>query len=161
MARWLGDRRQRCIENSATLGREGRSWDGSAERSYFPEALYINRNHYGQGRHREHHIPLADSITTWRMSMMASTTRGALGSGTSSIKVFQDFSWTWICGDTDAGRRVSIPVAVYNYSGAAGDVNLQLQADDCFSLVDDVTRKRHVESRAPGESRLKPECAVS
>ena len=27
-------------------------------------------------------IPMADSITTWRMAMMASTTHGALGSGT-------------------------------------------------------------------------------
>ena len=65
-------------------------------------------------------IPLADSITTWRMAMMASTTRGALGSGTSSIKVFQDFFVDLDLPVTlTQGDRVSIPVAVYNYSGGA------------------------------------------
>src|SRR5260370_3191442 len=87
-------------------------------------------------------MPLADSITTWRMAMMASTPRGALGSGTSSMKVFQDF---FVDLDLPVrltqGDRVSIPVAVYNYSAERGDVSLQLQADDWFSLVDDVAAK--------------------
>jgi hypothetical protein len=59
-------------------------------RSYFPEALYINpeiiTDHDGRASIS---IPLADSITTWRMAMLASTTHGALGSGTSSLKVFR------------------------------------------------------------------------
>ena len=61
-------------------------------RSYFPEALYINPEIItDQNGLASISIPLADSITTWRMAMMASTVHGALGSGTSSIKVFQDF----------------------------------------------------------------------
>ena len=65
-------------------------------------------------------IPLADSITTWRMAMMASTTHGALGSGTSSLKVFQDFFVDLDLPVTlTQGDRVSIPVAVYNYSRRA------------------------------------------
>ena len=79
---------------------------------------------------------MADSITTWRMAMMASTTHGALGSGTSSLKVFQDFFVDLDLPVTlTQGDRVSIPVAAYNYSGARGDVSLQLQQDDWFSLV--------------------------
>src|SRR6202021_1548882 len=39
------------------------------------------------------------------------------------------------------GDRVSIPVAAYNYTGARGEVSLQLQPDDWFSLVDDVPEK--------------------
>ena len=74
-------------------------------------------------------IPMADSITTWRMAMLASTTHGALGSGTSSLKVFQDFFVDLDLPVTlTQGDRVSIPVAVYNYSGARGDVSLKLQA---------------------------------
>ena len=73
-------------------------------------------------------IPIADSITTWRMAMLASTTHGALGSATSSLKVFQDFFVDLDLPVTlTQGDRVSIPVAVYNYSGARGDVSLKLQ----------------------------------
>jgi len=131
--------------NSATLVKE-KSESGSAAprvRSYFPEALYINPEIItDKDGVANITIPLADSITTWRMAMMASTAHGALGSGTSSIKVFQDFFVDLDLPVTlTQGDRVTIPVAVYNYSGAAGDVNLQLQADDWFSLVDDVAEK--------------------
>jgi uncharacterized protein YfaS (alpha-2-macroglobulin family) len=99
-------------------------------------------------------IPLADSITTWRMAMMASTPRGVLGSGTSSLKDFQDFFVDLDLPVTlNQGDRVSIPVAVYNYSGAPGDVNLQLKDDDWFSLVNDVAEKNlTVESARVGGS---------
>jgi uncharacterized protein YfaS (alpha-2-macroglobulin family) len=35
------------------------------------------------------------------------------------------------------GDRVSIPVAVYNYSGSRGDVSLNLTQEDWFNMVDD------------------------
>jgi len=112
-------------------------------RSYFPEALYINPEIItDQTGSATISIPLADSITTWRMAMMASTPHGALGSGTSSLKVFQDFFVDLDLPVTlTQGDRVSLPVAVYNYSGAAGDVSLQLQPADWFRLVDDVPAK--------------------
>jgi uncharacterized protein YfaS (alpha-2-macroglobulin family) len=108
-------------------------------RSYFPEALYINPEIItDQNGSATITIPLADSITTWRMAMLASTTHGALGSATSSLKVFQDFFVDLDLPVTlTQGDRVSIPLAVYNYSGARGDVSLNLQKDDWFSLVDD------------------------
>jgi len=112
-------------------------------RSYFPEALFINPEIITDGNGiASITIPLADSITTWRMAMMASTARGALGSGASSLKVFQDFF-----SDIDLpvtlteGDRVSIPVAVYNYSGASGRASLKLEEDDWFRLVDDSAGK--------------------
>jgi hypothetical protein len=112
-------------------------------RSYFPEALYINPEIITDADGRASIvIPVADSITTWRMAMLASTTHGALGSSTSSIKVFQDFFVDLDLPVTlTQGDRVSIPVGVYNYSPTRGDVNLKLEADDWFSLVDDVAEK--------------------
>jgi uncharacterized protein YfaS (alpha-2-macroglobulin family) len=126
-------------------------------RSYFPEALYINPEIItDKDGVASVSIPLADSITTWRIAMMASTARGALGSGTSSLKVFQDFFVDIDLPVTlTQGDRVSIPVAVYNYSNAAGDVNLQLQTDDWFSLVEDVAEKNvPVESSRVGGSQF-------
>jgi hypothetical protein len=112
-------------------------------RSYFPEALYINPEIItDKDGLASITIPVADSITTWRMAMLASTPRGALGTATSSLKVFQDF---FVDLDLPVkltqGDRVSIPVAVYNYSGTRGDVGLKLHAAEWFSLVDDAPEK--------------------
>src|SRR6202030_243690 len=87
-------------------------------------------------------IPIADNITTWRMAMLASTKQGALGSGTSSLKVFQDFFTEMDLPVTlTQGDEVSIPVAVYNYSGSHGDVRLQLDRSDWYSPEGDVPAK--------------------
>ena len=132
---------------NATLGRVLDKKDSTSSaprvRSYFPEALYINPEIITDKEGLASiSIPLADSITTWRIAMLASTPHGALGSSTSSLKVFQDFF-----ADLDLpvtltqGDRVSIPVAVYNYSGARGDVSLRLHADDWYSLLEDNSEK--------------------
>jgi uncharacterized protein YfaS (alpha-2-macroglobulin family) len=144
--------------NSATLAKDKEGSSPSAHvRSYFPEALYINPEIItDQNGVASITIPLADSITTWRMAMLASTTHGALGSATSSLKVFQDFFVDLDLPVTlTQGDRVSLPVAVYNYSGTRGDVSLKLQADDWFSLVDDVSDKSvAVESSHVGGSQF-------
>jgi A-macroglobulin TED domain/Alpha-2-macroglobulin family/Carboxypeptidase regulatory-like domain/A-macroglobulin receptor binding domain len=126
-------------------------------RSYFPEALYINPEIITDSDGvASITIPVADSITTWRMAMLASTTRGALGSATSSLKVFQDFFVDLDLPLTlTQGDRVSIPVGIYNYSGTRGDVTLKLQQDDWFSLVDDAAEKSlSVDSSRVGGSQF-------
>ena len=112
-------------------------------RSYFPEALYINPEILTDGKgDASIAIPVADSITTWRMAMLASTQAGGLGSANSSLKVFQDFFVDLDLPVTlTQGDRVSIPIAVYNYSGKAGDVSLKLQSEDWFALEDDSAEK--------------------
>jgi uncharacterized protein YfaS (alpha-2-macroglobulin family) len=129
--------------NTATLAKDAPGSPAPRVRSYFPEALYINPEIITDANGvASISIPLADSITTWRMAMLASTTRGALGSATSSLKVFQDFFVDLDLPVTlTQGDRVSIPVAVYNYSAARGDVSLKLQPDEWFSLVDDAANK--------------------
>jgi uncharacterized protein YfaS (alpha-2-macroglobulin family) len=126
-------------------------------RSWFPESLYINPEIItDKNGAATIAIPMADSITTWHMALLASTTHGALGSGTSSLKVFQDFF-----ADLDLpvtltqGDRVSIPVALYNYSGSHGDVHLRLQPEDWYALVSDTPEKTvAVESGRVGASQF-------
>ena len=139
---------QRAIDIGASSAVEIRDRKDNSEpsahvRSYFPEALYINPEIVTDKDGRASIvIPIADSITTWRMAMLASTPKGALGSATSSIKVFQDFFVDLDLPVTlTQGDRVSLPVAVYNYSSSTGDVNLKLQPEEWFSLVDDVSEK--------------------
>jgi uncharacterized protein YfaS (alpha-2-macroglobulin family) len=143
--------------DSTTDARKDSGASGAHVRSYFPEALYINPEIITDKDGRASIvIPMADSITTWRMAMIASTEHGALGTSTSSLKVFQDFFVDLDLPVTlTQGDRVSIPVAIYNYSGSPGDVNLRLDADSWFSLVDDVSEKSvTVESSRVGGSQF-------
>ncbi len=128
---------------SFTVTRDEAAADAPHVRSYFPEALYINPEILTDGNgNAEISIPIADSITTWRMAMLASTESGALGSASSSLKVFQDFF-----ADLDLpvtltqGDRVSIPIAVYNYSGKSGEVSLKLEPGDWYTLESDNPEK--------------------
>src|SRR6185503_14406477 len=120
----------------------GKEKDAGAEprvRSFFPETLYTNPSLITDGQGRASiHVPMADSITTWRVTSLASTTRGALGSSTTPIRVFQDFFV-----DLDLplslteGDVVSVPVAVYNYLPKAQSVSLELRQDPWFALDND------------------------
>lgn len=114
-------------------------------RSYFPEALYVNpeiitdRNGAASIT-----IPMADSITNWRMAMMASTAAGALGTANAGVKVFQDF---FVDLDLPVrltqGDRVTIPAAIYNYAGGRGEVTAELEADDWYGV--EGAREKQVE----------------
>lgn len=128
--------------NAATLAKD-ETGTKLHVRSYFPESLYINPEIITDRDGRASiGIPMADSITTWHMAMIASTQGGALGTSTSSLKVFQDFFVDLDLPVTlTQGDRVTIPVAIYNYSGSIGEVKLHLEPEDWFSLVDDSADK--------------------
>lgn len=140
----------RAISNLKAVGDKDlrqKGFDSSARelsadvhiRSYFPETLYINPAIItDRNGNADISVPLADNITTWRMSMVASTRRGTLGAATSNVKVFQDF---FVDLDLPVvltqGDQVSLPVALYNYTDKKGDVRLHLKKDEWFTLVDD------------------------
>ncbi|PID58234.1 hypothetical protein CSB45_03975 [candidate division KSB3 bacterium] len=116
---------------------------GPRIRQYFPETLYTNPAILtDEEGHASIQTAVADSITTWRLSAMASSLDGMLGSGTSSLTVFQDFF-----ADIDLpatltqNDRVSIPVALYNYLPETQNVRLKLTEEEWFELVDDIPEK--------------------
>lgn len=106
-------------------------------RTYFPEtlwsepALITNRN--GRGRLS---VTMADSITTWRLTAMANSAFGQLGSTTAALPCFQDF---FVDLDLPVALtrddQVSIPVAIYNYLPVAQHLRLVLAQDDWFDVV--------------------------
>lgn len=107
-------------------------------RQYFPETLYFNpqviTNENGTATLD---IPLADSITTWRLAVTASSQRGELGAASTGIRVFQDF---FVDLDLPVALtqndEISIPVAVYNYLTTAQKVRLQIEKQPWFELQD-------------------------
>ena len=112
---------------------------GPRVRSFFPETLYTNPSLITDGQGRATiHVPMADSITTWRITSLASTNRGALGSSTAPIRVFQDFFVDLdLPVSLTEGDVVSVPVAVYNYLPKAQRVSLELRQDPWFALEND------------------------
>lgn len=100
-------------------------------RSYFPETLYVNPLVMSDASGRAQvTIPMADSITTWRLSALASTDDGRLGSSATGLRVFQDF-FVDIAFPASLTRndQVTVPVAIYNYLPEAQTVELTLAAD--------------------------------
>jgi uncharacterized protein YfaS (alpha-2-macroglobulin family) len=107
-------------------------------RQFFPETMLWLPEEVTDGEGKLNlQIPLADSITTWRLTALASTQDGRLGSTTAGIRVFQDFFV-----DLDMplaltqNDEISVPVGVFNYLDEPQTVRLVLEQDDWFELLD-------------------------
>ena len=81
-------------------------------------------------------FPVADSITTWRVSALASAQDGRLGSATSDLRVYQDF---FIHVDLPpaltVGDQISVPVAIYNYLPEPQRLRLEVEQARWFELL--------------------------
>jgi hypothetical protein len=133
--------------SAAKTEQDGGGAAGPRVRSFFPETLYTNPALITDGEGRASvNVSLADSITTWRVTSLASTTNGALGSSTAPLRVFQDFFIDLdLPVSVTEGDEVSVPVAVYNYLPSPQRVSLELREDAWFTLQDGDTPVKQVE----------------
>ncbi|HUU01897.1 MAG TPA: MG2 domain-containing protein, partial [Myxococcota bacterium] len=105
-------------------------------RNFFPETLLfaplLKTTNTGNVSLK---VPLADSITTWRMTVSANAAAGGLGSTSHAVRVFQDF---FVDLDLPVALtqndELSIPVVVYNYLKTPQRVRLELESGDWFTL---------------------------
>ncbi len=133
---------------------EGTGAQGQQEapllRQFFPETMYWNpeavTDDTGQW---QADLELAHTITTWRLTALASAQDGRLGSATAPLRVFQDF---FVDIDLPLALtqddEVSMPVAVYNYLETGQRVELTLEQQDWFEILDEATQAVEV---APGD----------
>jgi uncharacterized protein YfaS (alpha-2-macroglobulin family) len=106
-------------------------------RQYFPETLYwapqVTTDEDG---FVSLDIPMADSITTWRLTALASSQDGRLGYTTYGMRVFQDF---FVDIDLPVsltrGDEISVPVGVFNYLSEAQEVRLEVEEESWFELL--------------------------
>jgi 5-hydroxyisourate hydrolase-like protein (transthyretin family) len=106
-------------------------------RQYFPETLYWAPEVLtDEGGFASLEIPMADSITTWRLTALASSQDGRLGFTTRGIRVFQDF---FVDIDLPVsltqGDEISIPVGVFSYLPEAQEVRLEVKPEPWFELL--------------------------
>lgn len=112
-------------------------------RQYFPETmLWLPDEVTDPGGLLHLGFPVADSITTWRMTALAHTQDGRLGSATAGLRVFQDF---FIDLDLPLALtvedEVSVPVGVFNYLTESQTVRLELEPADWFELMDEASKE--------------------
>ena len=100
----------------ATAAPSGTSDDGAQDpgvrvRREFPETLYVNPSLITDADGKATiSLDMADSITKWRVSAMASSASGQLGGGQAGVTVFQDFFVDVnFPSDADARRRSRVP----------------------------------------------------
>ncbi len=109
-------------------------------RTYFPETMLWKPQVITdpQGR-ADLTVPLADSITTWRLSGSAVSKTGRLGRVSGSVRVFQPF-FADVNAPTDLtrGDEISIPLVLYNYADKQLSVQIQCTGADGLTIVGQV-----------------------
>lgn len=131
--------REAALDEAANSAAAGEKAAGEAPRlrQYFPETLYwapeVVTDEKG---FVALDIPIADSITTWRLTALASSQDGRLGFTTRGVRVFQDF---FVDIDLPVSLtqedEISIPVGVFNYLPEAQEVRLEVQPEPWFELL--------------------------
>lgn len=86
-------------------------------------------------------VPLFDNITTWRITALAHTQDGRIGSATAPLRVFQDFFVDFdVPYALTQNDEVSLPVAVYNYLDEEQSLDVVLEQQDWFKPLDGLER---------------------
>jgi 5-hydroxyisourate hydrolase-like protein (transthyretin family)/uncharacterized membrane protein len=124
-------------EGEAARSDEQAAGEAPRLRQYFPETLYWAPEVLtDEGGFASLEIPMADSITTWRLTALASSQDGRLGFTTRGIRVFQDF---FVDIDLPVsltqGDEISIPIGVFNYLPEAQEVRLVVEPESWFELL--------------------------
>jgi uncharacterized protein YfaS (alpha-2-macroglobulin family) len=129
------------METTAT-----RSQDAPRLRQYFPETLYwlpdLETDADGRAQVQ---VPIADSITTWRVSVLASDRNGNLGSAQTGLRVFQEF---FVEPDLPrfltVGDEIDAPITIYNYLDQPQSIALDVAPGDWYTLINEVPRSVEV-----------------
>ena len=105
-------------------------------REYFPETLLWQPELITDDKGRASvDVPLADSITNWKMNIDAVSSAGKLGSSEVDIRVFQDF---FVDVDLPVALtrndEVSVPVLCYNYLQQPQIIQLTLQTASWYDV---------------------------
>ncbi|HLF85335.1 MAG TPA: MG2 domain-containing protein [Blastocatellia bacterium] len=105
-------------------------------REYFPETLVWQPSlETDAGGHARLNFKLADNITTWKMSVIASTEDGEIGIAEKEILAFQPF---FVEHDPPRvlteGDEIALPIVLRNYLDKTQAVDLEIKPEPWFTL---------------------------
>lgn len=106
-------------------------------REDFPETLLWQPEVITDARGRARiEFPLAGNITTWKLSVLASTATGLVGGAETEVRAFQPF---FVEHDPPkaltTGDEIALPVVLRNYHDRAQDVDVELHPAPWFELL--------------------------
>jgi A-macroglobulin TED domain/Carboxypeptidase regulatory-like domain/Alpha-2-macroglobulin family/MG2 domain/A-macroglobulin receptor binding domain/Macroglobulin domain MG3 len=106
-------------------------------RKYFPETLVWKPEVITDNHGRAHlDFPMADNITAWSMSVIASTETGQVGVAQKELRTFQPF---FVEHDPPKvltqGDQISLPVVLRNYSDKQLTLLAELKSEAWFSML--------------------------
>lgn len=121
-------------------------------RQYFPETLFwqpeILTDAQGSAQVK---FKLADNITTWKLSTIASTVDGRIGIAEREVRAFQPF---FVEHDPPRilteGDKLALPVVLRNYLDKAQTIKLELKPEAWFEVLGATHKQSEV---AAGEAR--------
>jgi hypothetical protein len=122
-------------------------------RKYFPETLVWRPEVItDQNGHARIRFPMGDTITAWKMSVIASTVAGQIGVAEKELRSFQPF---FVESDPPKvlteGDQISQPVVLRNYLEKPQTIFAELQPEAWFSMVSKPQQRLTVE--AGGDAR--------
>jgi A-macroglobulin TED domain/Alpha-2-macroglobulin family/MG2 domain/Carboxypeptidase regulatory-like domain/A-macroglobulin receptor binding domain/Macroglobulin domain MG3/Alpha-2-macroglobulin bait region domain len=106
-------------------------------RKYFPETL-VWRPEVITDKHGHAHIsfPMADNITAWKMSVLASNEAGEVGIAVKELRSFQPFFIELDPPKTLTEEdQISLPVVLRNYTEQAQTVTAEMQLEPWMSIL--------------------------
>ncbi len=106
-------------------------------RQYFPETMLWRPEVVTDAKGEAHiSFPMGDTITAWRMSVVASTESGQVGVADQELHTFQPF---FVEHDPPKvltqGDRISLPVVLRNYTSKVQSIMAELKPEDWFSML--------------------------
>jgi len=115
-------------------------------RQYFPETLFWQPELITDPAGRAHlSIPLADNITTWKLSAIASTEKGEIGTAERDIRAFQPF---FVEHDPPRflteGDEIDLPVVLRNYLNHSLRMNVAMKSENWFVPLGPVSAKTEI-----------------
>ena len=126
-------------------------------RQEFPETLYVNPALITDNQGKATiDLSLADSITTWRMTSIAHSMAGQLGSSVDGITVFQEFFIdTLLPTHMMQNDEVEVPVAVYNYTASSQTVTVSVKTETWFDLLSGSSQQVTVGPKSLGAAKFR------
>lgn len=129
----------KITENEITLneGVDEKLQPAKRIRKFFPETMYWDAELIAENGQASLNIPMKDSITSWRLSALANSLSGKIGSKDKNIIVFQDFFIDFnIPFNLSEGDDFWLPITISNYLQTEQKIKLRLNESDYYNWVE-------------------------
>jgi uncharacterized protein YfaS (alpha-2-macroglobulin family) len=127
----------KATETKIVLSKEEVLQKAKRVRKFFPETMYWQAELIAENGTAELNIPMKDSITNWRISTLANSLSGKVGSADKNVIVFQDFFIDFdIPYNLTQGDEFWLPITINNYLSETQKIKLDLKEASFYTWLE-------------------------